>query len=117
MIKKDITFMGQRALVACDEQCDKAWGSHSRPKIYLDENNEDDWAWLADDELETAPENPDTYEGGEGKPLTKEKRLNKWCVRECERCYLSPPRQWDKPVKLRDFSKRFYNMKFRSAEN
>jgi hypothetical protein len=35
--------------------------------------------------------------------------MNKWCVRECERCTMSDPGKVDEPLKLRDFSKRVYN--------
>lgn len=106
MIQRDIIYFGQSIVVACDEKCNKAWGMNSRPKEYFD-NNEDDYAYLSDDELGDAPINPGTYEGFEmtGKPQTKEERLNKWCVRECERSY-----RGELPVVLDDFSKRIYNM-------
>jgi len=107
MIQKNITYCGQRIIVACDEKCNKAWGMNSRPKEYFDENNEDDYTYLSDDELGEAPIDPGTYEGFEmaGKPETKEERLNKWCVRECERSY-----RGELPIELKDFSKRIYNI-------
>lgn len=83
-----INYCGQPAKVACDEQCNKAWGASERPTISLSDN-EDDFAWLADNEL--------------GIP-------NKWCVRECERCAMSNPGESKKPLALRDFSKRVYNI-------
>jgi len=116
MLKKEITFFGQKAVVACDENCEKAWGTNQRPTIQLDEENEDDWVWLNDNELGTAPTDPGTYEGGHAKPTTKEERMNKWCVRECERCFMSAPGEYDKPIVLDDFSKRIYNMHWRNNE-
>lgn len=70
--------------MACDARCDKAWGINNRPKRRLS-NNEDDYVWVGDDQLGTAPADPGTYEGDEPKPRTPEERLNKWCFRECER--------------------------------
>jgi hypothetical protein len=76
-------------------------------------DDEDDYGYLSDDELGDAPEYPGTYEGGQGKnPLS----MNKWCVRECERCTMSAPGEWDKPLKLPDFSKRVYNFNSRNED-
>lgn len=105
-MEKLITYFGQQAKVACDEQCHKAWGVTSRPKEQLSDD-EDDYAFLADDELGIAPIDPKTYEGGEGKPRSKESIPNKWCVRECERCVMSKPNESHLELKLRDLSKRF----------
>jgi hypothetical protein len=91
MIKINIMYMGQPATAACDELCCKAWGSHSRPKRFLDEDG-DDFKYISDDEFDIAP-CPDTVEGWESKPQSIKDRLNKWCVRECERCYMGPPNQ------------------------
>lgn len=110
MIKKEIIYYGQKATVACYEKCEKAWGISSRPKIQFNENNEDDYAYLSDDELGMAPEDSGTYEGGYVKPISKEERLNIWCCRECERCYISNSGEFDKPIVLKDFSKRVYNI-------
>jgi len=103
MIKKDIIYFGQPAVIACDERCDKAWGYHDRPKRYLagETVNEDDFEFIADDEFIVAPR-PDTYEGGVGKPRSNEPKLNKWCSRECERCFFGPP---DKEIILPIFGK------------
>ena len=111
MIKKDILYFGRKAIIACDEKCEKAWGINSRPTIKLDKEDDDDVAFLSDEELGLAPKDPGTYEGGHAKPIDREDRLNKWCCRECERCYLSSPDEYDLPVKLKDFSKRRYNIK------
>ena len=89
MIKIDIMYMGEPATVACDELCHKAWGFHSRPKLFLDENK-DDYKFMSDDEFDIAPY-PDTIEGTEKKPKRVKSRLNRWCVREFERCYIGPP--------------------------
>lgn len=112
MIQKEIIYFGQKAIIACDEKCNKAWGINNRPKIQLDENNEDDYIWLADNELDNAPDDPGTYEGFEmcGKPQSKEDRLNKWCCRECERNFISKPGEYNKPIVLNDFDKRVYNI-------
>lgn len=72
MLKKEIIYFGQKAIIACDGNCEKAWGSNSRPIIQLDKNNSDDFAYLSDEELGIAPEDPGTYEGNCGKPLTEE---------------------------------------------
>ena len=104
-----ITFFGRKAKVACDKKCNKAWGINWRPSIKFDENDPDDYAFLADDELGEAPEDPSTYEGGEGKPKPPVQAHNKWCVRECERCAMSKPGEYHMPLELPDFSQRRYN--------
>ena len=107
MIAKAITYFGHPSCICCDGNCAKAWGNNSRPKLQLSDD-EDDFAWLADDELGEAPVDPGTYEGGEAKPVKPHERLNKWCVRECERSDVHPLGVMCKPV---DFSKRRYNMR------
>ena len=110
--EKPITFCGQRAKVACDGRCNKAWGISSRPRVQLSENP-DDYAFLSDGELGEAPQHPGTSEGGIMKPLipiTRAEQMNKWCVRECERCSMSLPGEYDKPLELRTFSSRRYNI-------
>lgn len=62
MLTKEIVFFGQKAVVGCDSKCEKAWGINMRPKVQLDEHNEDGYAYLADNELGTAPVNPGIYE-------------------------------------------------------
>lgn len=104
-----ITYFGQRARVVCDRQCSKAWGVCSRPQLQLSED-EDDFAYLADGELGEAPADPGTYEGGIGKPLTPDAFPTKWCVRECERCAMSEPGQYEEELALPDFSVRCYNI-------
>jgi hypothetical protein len=108
-MEKIITYFNQPAKVACDEKCNKAWGINERPKIKLSED-EDDYAYLADDELGDAPEDPGTSEGGDRKPINKEGIPNKWCVRECERCSMSSPGKSGEPLALKDFSDRRYNI-------
>jgi hypothetical protein len=104
-----ILYFGQPAKVACDGNCKKAWGINQRARISLS-GNEDDYAYLADDELGEAPEDPGTYEGGYGKPSSADYFPNKWCVRECERCSMSKPGEHDKPLAVEDFSKRVFNL-------
>jgi hypothetical protein len=106
MILKRITYFGQPAAVGCDAKCNKAWGINSRPKVQLSDD-EDDYEWLADGELGDAPADPGTSEGGDTKPAFPEPLLNKWCVRECERCAMTPPD--GSLVTLRDFSERIKN--------
>jgi len=107
MKTKNIVYFGNKAVIACDEKCEKAWGINSRKTIQLDENNEDDYAYLSDDELDIAPVDPGTYEGGYAKPENDEEKLNKWCCRECERCCMGGP---DELIIFPDFSKRIYNI-------
>lgn len=101
IIVSKIKAYGENAILACDGNCQKAWGEHSRPTIQLSEN-EDDFAYLADDELGIAPADPGTYEGGCGKP--SEPKHNKWCFRECERSSWCGDREI--PV-LKKFENRF----------
>lgn len=103
-----IRYFGQPAVVVCDGQCEKAFGLVTRPKIQLDEDNEDDYAFLADHEVGEAPDDPQTYEGGQGKP--SDRCHNKWCVRQCERSSLCPPDGWNKTLEAPDFSERVYNI-------
>jgi hypothetical protein len=109
MINKEIIYCGQKAIIACDEKCEKAWGIHSRPKIQLSDDS-DDYIYLSDSELGEAPINPGTCEMGYAKPKYEEERLNRWCCRECERCYISMPNEFDKPIVLKDFSEKVYNI-------
>lgn len=81
-----------------------------RPKKQLSDDP-DNYEWLSDHELGEAPINPGTYEGGFAKPVSKTDIPNKWCVRECERCIMSEPGQYNKPLELPDFSKRIQNIK------
>lgn len=106
---KLIMYFEQPAKVNCDRQCIKAWGISNRPRVQLS-GDEDDYAYLADGELGEAPADPGTYEGRDAKPASPAEFPNKWCVRECERCVMSKPGQFQGPVELRDFSKRLYNL-------
>lgn len=122
MIKKEINYGGPVTAV-CDGKCNKAWGSNSRPKIYLhpegEEGDPDDYCYLADDELEEAPEDPGTYEGGCGKPVDDDELMNKWCVRECERSGTFGHVYRDGEIKdypPSDFSGRVFNYHARQAE-
>lgn len=103
-----IQFFGQPAKVACDGLCSKAWGRNSRPTVQLSDDD-DDFETLADYELGQAPADPGTYEGGHGKPASSAEFPNKWCVRECERCSMSNPGDWNKPLEIRRFDRRNRN--------
>lgn len=72
-IQTDIRFFGGPATVSCDGRCDKAWGMSQRPKVQLSDN-EDDFVFVRDSLLGTAPVDPGTYEGD--------------CAKECERSVL-----------------------------
>ena len=109
-IETDITYLGEAQTVACDGRCDKAWGVNLRPRVPLDPDDEDDYCFLADDELGEAPVDPGTYEGGHGKLRARPARSgghNKWCARECERSERGP--RGEVPDLL-DFARRVYNM-------
>lgn len=110
MIKKHLIFFGQAATHACDGRCNKAWGHNSRPTVQLSDDV-DDFAYLADDELGEAPKDPGTYEGDDAKPIAARRPddVNRWCVRECERAWISPPKEPDAVPDLPNFSVRFYN--------
>lgn len=107
MLAKTVLYFGNPVCVCCDGNCAKAWGINSRPRVQIG-TDEDDYAFLADDELGDAPVNPGTYEGGHAKPTEDSERLNKWCVRECERSDMADLGELCQP---KDFSKRRYNMR------
>ena len=106
-LSKEVTSFGQDCVLACDGNCQKAWGVNNRPKKQIDPNNDDDFAYLADNELGEAPTDPGTYEGGHAKPQSPEARLNKWCARECERSVIEKPGQ---EINLPDFRERVFNI-------
>lgn len=110
MIVKRIIFFGQSATHACDGKCNKAWGRNGRPRVQISDHV-DDYAHLADDELGEAPVDPGTYEGDHAKPADARgpDDINKWCVRECERAWMSPPGRPDATPELPDYSVRLYN--------
>jgi len=112
MIKKHVTLFGQPATHACDGRCDKAWGIGNRPTTPPREGTTDDYAFLADDELGTAPIEGYGYEGGDCKPIDAKgpEDVNKWCIRACERAWMSPPGQPDATPNLPDYTTRFYNI-------
>ena len=97
-----ITYMSQKAKVACDGNCGKAWGISMRPRVQLSKNV-DDFAYLSDGELGIAPANPGTSEGPDVKPANVAEFPNKWCVRQCERCSMSSPGEWGNPLEIRSF--------------
>jgi len=88
--------------------------THGDPDKY----DYDDHAYLADNELGIAPEDPGTYEGADSKPDMEEVNadpslMNKWCVRQCERCDLLTglelSERMGKPI-TSDFSERRFNI-------
>lgn len=110
-----IRYVGQEMSIVCDARCDKAWGTVDRPSVQLDDEDEDDFAWLADHELGTAPDTSSTSEGSDVKPVTiGELRHNKWCARSCERSSLPRP---GAVFELKTFERRFYNIPSSDPEN
>ena len=103
MLQKEIKWFRDQCILACDGKCHKAWGINNRPKRQLSED-EDDYEYLSDNELGEAPENPGTYEGGQGK---NPKSLNKWCARECERSKIF---DMDEQIALKNFENPIKNI-------
>jgi len=91
-----ITYFGQKAKVNCDGNCNKAWGRNLRPRDYNDK-------MIIDSQLGIAPINPGTYEWDCQKPISSDKFPNKWCVRECERCNISKPGEWELDLEIIKF--------------
>ncbi len=109
MPEATITYFGHPAKVCCDGNCSKAWGINNRPRVQLSDN-EDDYELLADHELGDAPEDPGTYEGWQGKPLSASEFPNRWCVRECERCRMSEFGKYAEPLAVKKFDERRRNI-------
>ena len=112
-MEKVIRYIETEVRVVCDGNCHKAWGINNRPKISLSDD-EDDVCWLSDDELDIAPEDPGTYEGGYAKPFNSSEFPNKWCVRECERCSRF---NLNEPIEIKDWSNRRFNQPFKHKIN
>ncbi len=118
-MEKIISYCGYKTKVNCDENCNKAWGINSRPRVYPsidtkvygldgesnypDNYDDEDFFYLSDAELGDAPIDPGTYEGSDAKPQDLVDVPNKWCVRECERCNSSRIGESELPLKLRTF--------------
>lgn len=107
--QKQILWFDRRVTLACDGQCKKAWGINARPKVEFDPDEPDDVAWLADSELDDAPEQLGTWEGGHGKPRGPHE-MNKWCARECERSGIFEDGEM---IVLTDFAARHYNQSWK----
>ncbi len=99
--RQRINFCDQLVDVACDRRCDKAWGINGRPQRQLSEDP-DDYVFLSDNELGTAPFPSTTAESADMKPSATSHLgpLNKWCVRECERSVMVDAGE---PIELPDF--------------
>lgn len=89
---KLINYFGRRTAVKCDGKCDMAWGRNGRRYHYNDEPFSDAEMLNA---VGPAPDDPGSREGGCSKPSYCDDALNKWCVRECERCDILP---YDKSI-------------------
>lgn len=119
MITKDVIYFGDPVTMACDGNCAKAWGINGRPKHYFQDKEvePDDYVFKSDSELGTAPPPGSTVgasEGGHVKPsalkLNDGTRMNKWCVRECERAIIVDR---GNPIALRDMEHPEPNMPHR----
>jgi hypothetical protein len=108
-MEKTITYCGIQAKVGCDEKCNKAWGITLRPKEQLSDDFED-VVYLSDDELGDAPKYPKCWEGGDGKPTCDEEKMNKWCIRQCERCVMTEYGRQDETLVYKDWCVRRYNI-------
>lgn len=127
VLDKKIVYFGRQTHTGCDAKCHKAWGTQQRPCVYLDAEGKvirvwlggrgkydlpegadpDNHAYVPDDLLGNAPEEPGTWEGSDGK---EPESLNKWCVRQCERNEIGDYDDPMGPLKLRDFSDWRFNM-------
>lgn len=76
-IYRDDSSSRNKFLVACDHNCNKAWGKSLR----VQEEGE----FHSDAELGTADADPGTRVRGQAKPVHLFEALNFWCRRECER--------------------------------
>lgn len=111
MKTKQITFFGKQVILACDGNCNKAWGISCRHRMQLSDDI-DDYCFAGDSELGDAPRDPGTYEGGQAKPTNRE--FNKWCARECERSKIC---NLGEKITLNDFSNRVYNKKSKAMQS
>lgn len=84
-------------LVACDFNCDKAFGPT---------RTQEDGEWLSDSELGTAPADPGTEARGQKKPVSKFDVFNLWCREKCERCVEVTFWTEGSPPQFPDFSSR-----------
>jgi hypothetical protein len=107
-MEKIVSIYGIRTKVACDENCSKAWGKDKRPRIQLNNNDKDDYAWLTDWELDQAPVDPGTREAGQAKPIDKVGIPNAWCTGQCERC-VHETRKFETRLPLPDFDQKVYS--------
>jgi hypothetical protein len=85
LLAKVIRYVGREVVVACDAKCYKAWGKQKRP-VMSRFGDGSPRSFVLDGDLGMAPKDPRTAEGPDSKPRHAEDRLNRWCVRECERC-------------------------------
>jgi hypothetical protein len=113
VLTKEIVFFGKACILACDQQCEKAFGWQERPKISLDPNDEEDVVWLSDSEVGMAPIDTGWYEGGCAKPTCEAEKLNKWCARSCERSTIV---EIGEEIHLENWAERVYNIEKEKEE-
>ena len=80
LLTTSILYYGKRCLAVCDQKCTKAWGVSGKRPQWRDQAEPDDVIWFADSEVTEAPDDPGSYEGGQGKPLAPPSIHNKWRV-------------------------------------
>ena len=99
MPRKLINALGQQRIMACDGNCAKAWGIQCRPRVLLSRDDPDEYVYLPDDMLGTAPPPGQTgvvSEGSDMKPSATSlgdgdgEAMNHWCFRQCERSVSGP---------------------------
>lgn len=105
MLKKKIVFFGNTCYACCDGNCAKAWGICARPTV-----KEGNTIFMVSDTMfDKAPDDPGTYEGCDGKPEIKGSQdMNKWCVRQCERCTIFDSEEEIEESKLPSFKELVY---------
>jgi hypothetical protein len=77
-----------------------------------EEVDPDNHAYIPDRLLGKAPTDLGTYEGGHGKPDWRPRtgeKMNKWCMRQCERCVMTTPGNSDGPLALPDMDTYRFN--------
>lgn len=120
-LKKEVRTFGELFVLACDGQCNKAFGINGRPRELFDPDEPDDYIYLPDSKVGEAPGPGETIgvsEGGDLKPsavpLTDASLMNKWCSRECERSGFFKPGE---PIALHDMEHPLYNMQSRHLKD
>lgn len=81
MIVRAVKVKNRTLFVACDANCNKAFGRDDRPRG----DHPDDSMYIPDDLAPDAPIDPGSRAGADAKPRCLSERLNAWCRDICER--------------------------------